>query len=227
MNDTETRITEPETTAVPESTPEAHGCKSDCSHGSSICRPHTSLFIAAAALIVAGYALFSAPKTADTDLTDNRITAMESEIASLKAQLSALGKDVADNRENLIQTKLQRALTSIQDLGAVASQETRATISEVEKMLRTLSNAGDDNEAPAAAEPAAAAPATETAPAEAAPTEATPAESTPATPAEATPNEAAPATDAPAASDAPAAPATDGSNAATTPSEGDNTPQAF
>jgi hypothetical protein len=181
---------------IPEQKPETSnksGCSSSCE--SSSCGSHSSLLIvAAAALLLAGYAAFTGTKSTDNSETEARIAAMESEISLLRGQVESLGKDVASNREGLLQTKIQRAITSIEEIGDIAGQETRDTIAEVEKMLRGLTA----EDTPPAADTATAttelAPVQET-PAAVAEPEASPAE-TPATDTAPTPEaEQAPATD--------------------------------
>ncbi len=125
---------------------------SSCKKGAGYCRPHTGLYIAVIALLLAGYSVFISA-SANNSVMEEHLKAIDSQVSSITTQIEALGNDVKSNRESLIQTKLQRALTSIQEIGGMATEETKSTIAEVEKMLRALTSAGGTPEAPIVVEP--------------------------------------------------------------------------
>ncbi len=171
-----------------------------CSQCGSCCKPHTSLIIAIIALILAGYATFAASKGHDNTAIETHLGNLDSQISGINDRITTLDEDVKSNRENLIQTKLKKALQNVQDIGDLAGEGTKAAIHEVENMLKTLTSISDQLTNPSATEPTAPAtiePATEPAVEPAAEPETTPEATAPAEteqPAsEATPEPAAPA----------------------------------
>ncbi|WP_018294322.1 hypothetical protein [Mariprofundus ferrooxydans] len=190
---------------------------------SGCCSPHMSLLVAVIAIVIAVYALVAGRShTADMQVQD-RLTNIEEQVASINTHLDQLGEDVKSNREHLIHTKLQKALENVQEIGQMATTETRSRLQEIETMLHDIISPEVKETAPA-------------------PTAETPAEA-PVTPAEqpAT-TESAPAATAPGAADEPAsstepqtpadstAPAADAPAATTPDTSGDkpaSTPQAF
>jgi len=140
---------------------------SESCKGAGCCRPHTALYIAVIALLLAGYSVFISA-SANNSVVEEHLKTIDSQVSSITSQIESLGNDIKSNRESLIQTKLQRALTSIEEIGGMATEETRATIAEVEKMLRALTSATGAPEAPAVVEPETPA-IDEAAPVEAAP----------------------------------------------------------
>ncbi len=201
---------------------------SRCKRGSS-CTPHASIIIAFIALILAGYAVYSAAQGHDNSAMEARIAQMENQTTGISGQIARLDAQIKSNRENLIQTKLKKALQNIQDIGNLAGEGTKAAITEVENMLKTLTAISDQLASPAPTEttpPASIESATEpaaepeTAPETSAPAkivrpESTQSESTPPEPAQAEPSAAPeqpaaaePTTTAPDSSAVEPAPAT-------------------
>jgi len=125
-----------------------------CSRCGSCCKPHTSLIIAVIALILAGYAAFAASKGHDNTAVETHLSNLDSQIAGVNEQITGLSQEVESNRENLIQTKLKKALQSIQEIGNLAGEGTKAAISEVEDMLKTLTSLSEQFDAPAQTEAA-------------------------------------------------------------------------
>jgi len=129
--------------------------KSCCTRG-SCCKPHTSAIIAVIALILAGYAAFAASSRNDDSAVYARLDKLDSQATALSEQLSeqinTLKDEVKSNRENLIQTKLKKALQNIQDIGDLAGEGTKAAITEVEKMLKTLTSISEQLQTPAPTE---------------------------------------------------------------------------
>lgn len=175
----------------------AAGCKSK---PSGCCSPHMSLLVAGIAIVIAVYALVAGRNhTADMQVQD-RLTNIEEQVASVNTHLDQLGEDVKSNREHLIHTKLQKALENVQEIGQMATTETRSRLQEIETMLHDIISPEVKETAPApAAETPAEAPATpaeQPATTEPAPTTSAPdTAAEPQTPADSTP----PAPDAPAA----------------------------
>jgi len=245
------KTNEPVTETTKESTETEASKDKTCCKGGSCCGANTPLVISVIALLLAGYAAFTAISNADTSAIDKRLNDLNSQISGVNDQIANLNHEMETNRETLIQTKLKKALQSIQEIGSLAGKETRATITEVEQMLQTLTSVGEQLDSSAQPEPvttppaAEPAPEQETSPAVAAPAETTPEASAPAeaptqpatnteqptaaeTPAKQTapaPADAAPANAAPT----DAAPAADTSELQTgsTPATETSTPQAF
>ncbi len=109
----------------------------------SRCTPHISLYISIAALLLAGYSLFVSTNTHDNSAMQSQVTKLESNVAGISGQLDALSSEVQSNRENLVQTKLKKALENIRDIRELAEEGAKATISEVEAMLQNLTNIGE------------------------------------------------------------------------------------
>jgi len=145
---------------APDQPSQQSGEKSCCTRG-SCCKPHTSTIIAVIALILAVYAAFAASSSHDDSAVFIRLDKLDSQASALSEQLSeqinTLKDEVKSNRENLIQTKLKKALQNIQDIGDLAGEGTKAAITEVEKMLQTLTSISKqlDTPAPAKSTPAA------------------------------------------------------------------------
>jgi len=213
--------------------------ESSCCKRGSCCKPHTSTIIALLALVLAGYAAFAASKGHDTSAIETHLGNLDSQIASVNDRIATLDEAVKSNRENLIQTKLKKALQNIQDIGDLAGEGTKAVISEVENMLKTLTSISEQLDTPASTEatPAASdAAATEsaaeptpkstavpepTAPAEITQPESTPSQSTQAEPTAAPeqPAAAEPTTTAPDSSATDQVPATTEIAPANTPAK--------
>jgi len=132
-------MSETETKTPTETPQENSGEKTSCK-SSGCCGPHTPLYISIAALLLAAYAAITAGAGSATDV-EKRLTSLDNQIAHIDNQLVNLDKDVQSNRESLIQTKLQKAILNLQEIGHIAGAETKATISEVEQMLRALTSA--------------------------------------------------------------------------------------
>jgi len=197
--------TESDTTTPSNPTTEAAACKSKCA---SCCGPHTSLIVAGIAIVIAVYALVTGPNhTADMQVQD-RLTNIEEQVTSINTQLNQLGADVQSNRENLIHTKLQKALENVQEIGDMATTATRAKLAEIETMLHEIISPA--SEEAAVPEDFPVSPDTEAAPDEAPAADATaPAEAAPA-------DETTPET---SAQDAPAEPATAPADSTVTPED--------
>lgn len=179
-----------------------------CRQCGSCCKPHTSLIIAVIALLLAGYAVFTASKSHDNTAIETHLGNLDSQVAGINDRMTSLDEAVKSNRENLIQTKLKKALQNVQEIGNLAGENTKAAIHEVENMLKTLTSISSQLATPSETEPAAPAgtePATESA-------------SEPATAPDATPAATAPANNtaqpAPEASPAPTAPTEPAANPA-------------
>lgn len=106
----------------------------------TMCRPHTSLYLSIIALLLAAYAAITASSSVAPSDGEARLSLLERNVESLNEQVVSLGKDVESNRENLIQTKLKKALLNIREVSDLAKEETKATIAEVEKVLRDLTS---------------------------------------------------------------------------------------
>ncbi len=118
----------------------------------SCCNPHLSLYISIAALLMAGYALFITTNKHDNSAMQSQLIQLDSKVAGLDDQLSALSHEVQSNRESLVQTKLKKALENIRDIRELAEEGAKATISEVEEMLQNLTELGDQLSTPEVSE---------------------------------------------------------------------------
>ncbi len=206
--------------------PESASC---CSRG-SCCTPHGALIVALIALLLGAYAAYTASRGQDNSAIEARITQLEQQVAGMNEQIATLNEQVKSNRENMIQTRLKKALQNIQEIGDLAGEGTKAAIHEVENILKTLTSIGEKlvepDAAPAGPPQAADGQATQPEPAAAEQTTteptvaepaATPTESStpvdtqtdnaaPAT-TESAPSESAPADATPSAAPAPSSPA--------------------
>jgi len=188
-NHADANETAKESTPVTEPSAEQADNAASCTK-SRCCSPHTSIVISIIALLLAGYAAFTAAKGHDNTAIEARLGNMDNQIAGINDQIISLDEAVKSNRENLIQTKLKKALQNIQDIGDLAGEKTKETISEVETMLKTLTSISEQLDTPAASIEPASEPALEpatspesTPPAEIIQPEPTPSESTQAEPA--------------------------------------------
>jgi len=177
MNTTETTTTEE---SPAKQTAEAAACKSKYS---GCCSPNMSSILAGIAIVIAVYALLTGPNhSADMQVQD-RLTNIEEQVSSINMQLNQLDADVKSNRENLIHTRLQKALENVQEIGDMATTATRAKLAEIETILNDIiSPSAVETPAPAEEIPAIVpdeSPAAEPTPIEAAPTEAAPEEPAP------------------------------------------------
>jgi len=109
----------------------------------SRCNPHISLYISTAALILAGYSVFISTSTHDNSAIQSQIVTLDNKIAGISDRLNVLSSEVQSNRENLVQTKLKKALENIRDIRELAEEGAKATISEVESMLQNLTDIGE------------------------------------------------------------------------------------
>ena len=114
----------------------------------SRCNPHISLYISIAALLMAGYAVYVSSSTHDNSAIQSQITKLDNNVAGISDQLDALSSEVQSNRENLVQTKLKKALENIRDIRNLAEEGTKAAISEVEDMLQNLTDTSDQLNTP-------------------------------------------------------------------------------
>ena len=119
----------------------------------SCCKPHSSLFISLLALALAGYAVFSATSPRDSSAIDARIGQLDQQLSDIQNNMTSLSQQVQSNRENLVQTQLKKALQNIQDISNLAGDSTRAAISQVEGLLKSLT-ADTEPATPEAAAPA-------------------------------------------------------------------------
>jgi len=106
------------------------------------CHPHASLYISIVALALAGYAVLIANSKHDNSSMQSQIENLDNRVSNMDNQLSTLSIDVQNNRENLVQTKLKKALENIRDIRGLAEEGTKAAISEVENMLQNLTEFG-------------------------------------------------------------------------------------
>lgn len=122
-------------------------CSGTSCKGSSCCSPHTTLLVAVMALLLAGYATFAATSKSGNGAIEARLAQIESQASETSGRIDALNKEVASNRDSLIQTKLRKALQDIQEAGDLAEAGTRAAITDAAKILQSLTA----SESPAAA----------------------------------------------------------------------------
>ncbi len=106
-------------------------CKKQCGGCSQL-----PLYISIVALLLAVYAAAGVSKAPDT----TAFQGLESKVEGLSQQLDSLGKNVADNRSNLMQTKLKRALDNLVEAGDLATEETKARVTEIKTMLQNLTH---------------------------------------------------------------------------------------
>jgi len=135
--------TEPETITTTEdnahTAPKQQAEVASCPSKSSICcRPHTSLLVACIAIVIAIYALVADHNRTDKIQAQARLSNIEEQITSINTQLNTLGANVKRNRENLIHTKLQKALENVQEIGQIATTDTRSKLAEIETMLHDI-----------------------------------------------------------------------------------------
>ncbi|RLL48991.1 hypothetical protein D8Y20_13390 [Mariprofundus sp. EBB-1] len=128
-------------------TEQERSCSKSCR-----CSPHLSLYISIAALLLAGYAVYANNSTHDNSAMQSQIANLETKTADISDQLSTLSNQVQSNRENLVQTKLKKALENIRDISNLAEEGTKAAISEVESILQNLTDIGDQIKTPEATE---------------------------------------------------------------------------
>jgi len=117
--------------------PNKEACKT---HSSGCGGSQASLVISLLALLLASYAVFNVTSTpADaTRAVEAKVNAMENSIIMINSEISRLGEEVESNRENLVQTKLKKALQNIQEISNLAEENTKSAISEIEAMLQIL-----------------------------------------------------------------------------------------
>ncbi len=124
---------------------------STCNTGCN-CKPHTSLYISIAALLLSGYALFSANNGHDNSSMQAQMSSLDNKISNIDGQLITLNDQVQSNREKLVQTQLKKALDNIREISDIAGEGTKAAISEVEEMLQSLTNLNERFNTPAQTE---------------------------------------------------------------------------
>jgi len=172
MAETPTEKSSTEETQV-ENKPETSNNK----EGNSTSR--TPLYISIIALLLAAYAASAASVDNSTNI-EKRLASLDNQVANIDNQLVNLNKDVQSNRDSLIQTKLQKAILNLQEIGNIAGEETKATISGIEQMLYGLTSAGKAAEEESAALKTEETPAVESVDTTAEPATEQPAETTPA-----------------------------------------------
>jgi len=132
-----------------ESTGEKTAKQSSSSNTGCNCKTHTSLYISVAALLLSGYALFSANSGHDNSGMQAQLNSLDNKISNIDGQLITLNDQVQSNREKLVQTQLKKALENIREISDIAEEGTKAAISEVEEMLQSLTNLNERFNAPA------------------------------------------------------------------------------
>ena len=130
-----------------------------CRKGSACCKPHTALYISIIALALAGYAAFNTSGRDNNDL-ETQMNQLDSKISNLNQQLETLSQAVQNNRDNLVQNKLKKALENIRDISGLAEEGSKAAISKVESMLQDLTTLGKQLIAPEQVESSVADPST-------------------------------------------------------------------
>jgi len=110
----------------------------------SCCKPHASLYISVIALILAVYAVFNVNNSPDNSAITAHMTSIDERVTNINNQLESLSSEMQSNRDNLVQNKLKKALESVRDISNIAEEGKKSAISEVEKILQTLTDIGDD-----------------------------------------------------------------------------------
>jgi len=108
----------------------------------SCCKPHASLYISIIVLALAGYAAFNTTSH-DNSAMQTQVDSLDHNVAGIHQQLEALNQAVQDNRDNLVQSKLKKALENIRDISGLAEEGSKAAISKVESMLQKLTTIGE------------------------------------------------------------------------------------
>jgi len=144
MSDTEKTSSDTSTTSnADQSTTTPSNC-----HSGACCKPHTSLYISIAALALAGYAAFNVSSNHDNSAIQTEMNNLESKLSGINQQMETLSQAVQDNRDNLVQNKLKKALENIRDISGIAEEGSKAAISKVESMLQHLTTMGEQLIAP-------------------------------------------------------------------------------
>ena len=115
------------------------------------CKPHASLYLSVVALLLAGYAAFNSSTSYDSTNIQAQLNKLDSNVSNINNQLETLSAEVQINRDNLVQTKLKKALENIRDISDIAEEESKAAIAKVEDILRNLTTMGEKLIAPEAA----------------------------------------------------------------------------
>lgn len=91
----------------------------------------TPLMLAIVAIALAVFA-------AATSMFGGRNFGLYEKINSIEARLANVESLIADDKRNLVQGELKKILLSVQELSRLSDEETRAQISEVEKILNRM-----------------------------------------------------------------------------------------
>ncbi|TLS65560.1 hypothetical protein FEF65_12800 [Mariprofundus erugo] len=120
--------------------------------GSSCCSPHTTLLVAVMALLLAGYATFAATSKSGNSAVEARLSQLENQAMETSGRIDTLNKEVASNRDSLVQTKLKKALQDIQEAGDLAGSSTKEAIADAAKILLSLTSPAEPAVTPATSE---------------------------------------------------------------------------
>jgi len=101
---------------------------------------NTALYIASLALLLAAYAAICTSSDSNTPETqiealNSKIISLENRISDMDSYIVNLDKAIQNNKEKLIQPKLESVLQDVQDIGAIAAEKAKEVISDIQNML--------------------------------------------------------------------------------------------